>query len=111
MTAMLLRPPRREEAEAVLAVHPAHEGRGIGTLLRDGVEARMRERGLAVLQHVVSRHEAAIEHLRAAGYRRTVDAGLTSAELWVIGGSVRAARLYGSCGMACAFESQTWELG
>ena len=129
MTSMLLRPPRRDEAEAVLAlhvardladigrpdvrpedvvsdwdepaidierdvfvvedngaivgwadtdprggrvaVHPEHEGRGIGTLLRSAVESRMRERGFAVLQHVVSTNDAAIRHLRAAGYRPT----------------------------------------
>ena len=54
-----------------VAVHPDHEGRGIGTLLRAAVEGRMRERGFAVFQHVVSTNEAAIEHLRAAGYRPT----------------------------------------
>jgi mycothiol synthase len=55
---------------ARVAVHPDHEGRGIGTLLRGAIEARMRERGIAVRQIVAAANGAAVAHLRAAGYAR-----------------------------------------
>lgn len=53
-----------------LAVHPDHEGRGVGTLLREATEARMREMGIALRQNVIPANVAAVEHLRAAGYER-----------------------------------------
>jgi mycothiol synthase len=56
---------------ARVAVHPDHERRGVGTLLRGAVEARLRERGIALRQDVIPANEAAVEHLRAAGYERT----------------------------------------
>ena len=59
-----------DERGARVAVHPQHEGRGIGTLLRRATEARMRERGFVVAQPVVSANAAAIAHLQAAGYER-----------------------------------------
>jgi ribosomal protein S18 acetylase RimI-like enzyme len=52
-----------------VAVHPAAEGRGIGTALREAVERRAAERGDPVAsQPVVATNTAAIAHLRAAGY-------------------------------------------
>ena len=55
---------------ARLAVHPDHEGRGVGTLLREASEARMREMGIPLRQSVIPANTAAIEHLRSAGYER-----------------------------------------
>jgi len=57
-----------DERGARVAVHPDHEGRGVGTLLRGATEARMHERGITVSQFVVPANGAAVEHLRAAGY-------------------------------------------
>jgi mycothiol synthase len=57
-----------DERGARVAVHPDHEGRGVGTLLRGAVEARMRELELPLNQIVVPANRAAVEHLRAAGY-------------------------------------------
>ncbi len=57
-----------DERGVRLAVHPDHEGRGVGTLLRGATEARMRERGIRVRQMVIPANRAAVEHLRAAGY-------------------------------------------
>ena len=57
-----------DERGARVAVHPDHEGRGIGTLLREAIEARMRELDIPVRQIVVPANGAAVEHLRAAGY-------------------------------------------
>jgi ribosomal protein S18 acetylase RimI-like enzyme len=58
---------------ATVCVHPDHEGRGIGTALREASERRMAERGQALMQTVITANAAAIEHLRAAGYaRRTI---------------------------------------
>ena len=59
-----------DERGARVAVHPEHEGRGVGTLLRGAVEARMRELDIAVSQIVVPANRAAVEHLRRAGYER-----------------------------------------
>ena len=59
-----------DERGARVSVRPGHEGRGAGTLLREAVEARTRERGLPIWQNVVSANVAAVEHLRAAGYER-----------------------------------------
>lgn len=59
-----------DERGARVAVHPAREGRGVGTLLRTAVERRMRECGYAVQQGTVSANVAAAEHLRAAGWER-----------------------------------------
>jgi len=56
------------EWAARVAVHPDHEGRGVGTLLRGALEARTRERGFAVCQQVIPDSAAAVAHLRAAGY-------------------------------------------
>jgi mycothiol synthase len=56
------------EWSARVAVHPDHEGRGVGTLLRGAVEARTRERGFPVCQQVIPANAAAVAHLRAAGY-------------------------------------------
>jgi mycothiol synthase len=53
-----------------LAVHPDHDGCGVGTLLREASEARMREMGIALRQVVNPTNVAAVEHLRAAGYER-----------------------------------------
>ena len=55
---------------ASVTVHPEHEGRGVGTLLRHAVEARQRERRAAPSQVVNPANSAAVEHLRAAGYER-----------------------------------------
>jgi mycothiol synthase len=55
---------------ATVAVHPDHEGRGIGTALREASERRMAERGQPLVQTVITANAAAIEHLSAAGYRR-----------------------------------------
>jgi len=55
---------------ARVAVHPAHLGRGVGTLLREAVERRMRERGFPVTQGIIAANAAAAEHLRAAGWER-----------------------------------------
>jgi mycothiol synthase len=57
-----------DERGARVAVHPDHEGRGVGTLLRGATEARMRKRGIPVRQMVIPANGAAVEHLRAAGY-------------------------------------------
>jgi len=56
------------EWSARVAVHPDHEGRGVGTLLRGAVEARTRERGFPVCQQVIPANPGAVAHLRAAGY-------------------------------------------
>jgi ribosomal protein S18 acetylase RimI-like enzyme len=56
------------EWSARVAVHPDHEGRGVGTLLRGAVEARTRERGFPVCQQVIPANTGAVAHLRAAGY-------------------------------------------
>jgi len=55
---------------ARVAVHPAHLGRGAGTLLREAIERRMRERGFPVTQAIVAANTAAAEHLRVAGWER-----------------------------------------
>jgi ribosomal protein S18 acetylase RimI-like enzyme len=55
---------------AIVAVHPDHEGRGIGTALREASEARMAERGQPLLQALMTANTGGIAHLRAAGYRR-----------------------------------------
>ena len=60
-----------EQRHAFVTVHPEHDGRGVGTLLRHAVEARQRERGAALSQVVNPANAAAVEHLRAAGYERT----------------------------------------
>ena len=57
-----------DERGARVAVHPDHEGRDVGTLLRGATEARMRERGIPLRQMVIPANAAAVEHLRAAGY-------------------------------------------
>lgn len=53
-----------------LVVHPDHEGRGVGTLLRAASEARMREMGIPLRQSVIPANAAAVKHVRAAGYER-----------------------------------------
>jgi ribosomal protein S18 acetylase RimI-like enzyme len=58
------------EGSARVAVHPAHEGRGVGTLLREAIERRTRERGYRVAQQVVAANAGAAAHLGAAGYER-----------------------------------------
>ena len=55
---------------ARVAVHPGHLGRGVGTLLREAAERRMRERGFPVTQGIIAANTAAAEHLRAAGWER-----------------------------------------
>ena len=55
---------------ARVAVHPAREGRGVGTLLRHAVEQRTRALGYRVAQQVTAANAGAVEHLRAAGYER-----------------------------------------
>jgi len=59
-----------DERGARVAVHPEHEGRGAGTLLREAIERRQRERGFVVQQGIISANAAAVEHLRAAGWER-----------------------------------------
>jgi ribosomal protein S18 acetylase RimI-like enzyme len=53
---------------ARVAVHPDHERRGVGTLLRSAVEARTRARGFPVCQQIIPANTGAVAHLRAAGY-------------------------------------------
>jgi mycothiol synthase len=55
---------------ARVAVHPEHLRRGAGTLLREAIERRMRERRFPVTQGIISANTAAAEHLRAAGWER-----------------------------------------
>ncbi len=55
---------------ARVSVHPDHEGRGAGTLLREAIEARTRELGHRVAQQVISANAGAVAHLGAAGYER-----------------------------------------
>jgi ribosomal protein S18 acetylase RimI-like enzyme len=55
---------------ARVAVHPEHKGRGVGTLLREATEARLRERGFPLRQGIIAANAAAVEHLSAAGYAR-----------------------------------------
>jgi mycothiol synthase len=55
---------------ARVAVHPDHEGRGVGTLLRDAVERRSRECGYRLAQQVIAANAGAVAHLSAAGYVR-----------------------------------------
>ncbi len=59
-----------DERGARVAVHPDHEGRGAGTLLREALERRMRARGFTVQQGTVTANRAAARHLRAAGWER-----------------------------------------
>ena len=59
-----------DSASALVAVPPASEGRGIGTLLREAAEGRAAARGeRRVSQYVVPTNEAAQAHLRDAGYQ------------------------------------------
>jgi mycothiol synthase len=59
-----------ESAAVMVTVPPASEGRGIGTTLREAAEARAAARGAPVVrQYVSASNEAALAHLRAAGYR------------------------------------------
>ena len=55
---------------ANVSVHPGHENRGVGTLLRKAVERRMTERGDPLMQAIVTANASGIAHLRAAGYER-----------------------------------------
>src|SRR6478672_4286480 len=59
-----------DDRGAMVSVHPDHEGRGVGTLLRAAAEARASQRGLKVQQGVTAGNPAARAHLRAAGYVR-----------------------------------------
>ena len=59
-----------DEVGARVTVHPAHQGRGVGTLLREAIERRMRERGFVLQQGIVTVNAAAVAHLRAAGWER-----------------------------------------
>ena len=58
------------EGSARVSVHPDHEGRGAGTLLREAIEARTRELGYRVAQQVTATNAGAVAHLGAAGYER-----------------------------------------
>lgn len=55
---------------AMVSVHPEAEGRGIGTMLREALEARAAERGQPPRQMVTASNTAAVELLSNAGYRR-----------------------------------------
>ena len=55
---------------ALVVVHPQAEGRGIGTALREAVEARAAERCEPPRQIVQRADAASAAHLRAAGYER-----------------------------------------
>ena len=55
---------------ARVGVHPDHEGRGVGTLLRTAAEARLRECGFPLRQVLFSACADGVEHLRTAGYER-----------------------------------------
>jgi ribosomal protein S18 acetylase RimI-like enzyme len=55
---------------AMVSVHPEAEGRGIGTALRERVEARAAERGDPARQAVAGSNDSGLAHLRAAGYER-----------------------------------------
>lgn len=59
-----------ESAAALVAVPPASEGRGVGTMLRRAAEARALARGEEVVrQYLPAANEAARVHMQAAGYR------------------------------------------
>ena len=60
-----------DQRGAMVVVHPAVEGRGVGTLLRDAIEARARKRGQPDRQMIAAANRSASEHLSAAGYHRT----------------------------------------
>jgi mycothiol synthase len=58
-----------DRGAALVTVPPQHEGRGVGTRLREAAEARAIERGEALVrQYVPITNEAARAHLLEAGY-------------------------------------------
>jgi mycothiol synthase len=58
-----------DRGAALVTVPPRHEGRGVGTMLREAAEARALERGEALVrQYVPSTNESARAHLLEAGY-------------------------------------------
>jgi len=58
-----------DRGAALITVPPAHEGRGVGSALREAAEARALERGAALVrQYVPISNEAARAGLLAAGY-------------------------------------------
>src|SRR5829696_5609668 len=58
-----------DRGAALVTVPPAHEGRGVGTALREAAEARAIERGEALVrQFVPTSNEPARTHLLGAGY-------------------------------------------
>jgi ribosomal protein S18 acetylase RimI-like enzyme len=57
-----------DKRATMVLVDPEHEGRGIGTALREAAEARALERGEEIRQPIAAGNAVGIEHLRAAGY-------------------------------------------
>jgi ribosomal protein S18 acetylase RimI-like enzyme len=58
-----------DHRSAMVIVHPEFEGRGVGTALRERMEARARERGQPIDQAISAGNTGGLEHLRRAGYQ------------------------------------------
>lgn len=57
-----------DHRSSVVYVRPEHEGRGIGTALRERIEARAGERGQPMTQMIAGGNATGLAHLQAAGY-------------------------------------------
>jgi ribosomal protein S18 acetylase RimI-like enzyme len=106
-----------QEPGCVVGVHPEREGRGVGTLLREAVEQRARERRLDVMRMYVA-DLAVLREARGRGLGRGLlaqalatirGAGLDGADLWVNGANTPALGLYESLGLRERERSSRWE--